>query len=255
MIKYSLYFLSRRPLTPAPMLESILKNQGLTSREVAAYTLLLELGEQPASTIAKKLHLSRSSSYALLAKLMERGLTSQISKNGVSFFAATDPALVLETAARKSREELNQISTLKLNLKFIRRQNAFEQAKSAAHYYHGEEGLATLIDTVLSEPTTVKRLYLSRNEFTAKTMSQALPKVEALKILTTTTGEKLPSDAIIKKLPTAFDIGIDLIISGDHLALLSFPENFGILIESRLIADAQAKIFDLVWRLARNNHS
>ncbi len=73
---------------------------------------------------------------------------------------------------------------------------------------------------------------------------------EVCKILSAENGVKFPG-ALVKNIPPAFDLGIDLVISGDKLALISFPENFGILIESRLITSAQSKVFELVWRIAR----
>jgi hypothetical protein len=221
--------------------------------------LLAELGEQPASVIARKASLSRSSSYSALDQLLQKGLISRVYKNGISFFQCSDLNPLLDNLRRKKTNEIKEINLLRLNLQRKGRDSFTEPPKSAAHYFSGEEGLENLINQILSCRSTVKRIYLSKNPYTRTSLKDQLaanPTVTAnpngaLKVLSL---EKLPElpGVIAKGVPAAFDLGVDLIISGDKLVLISFPENFGLLVESRLIASAQAKIFDLVWRLARS---
>jgi sugar-specific transcriptional regulator TrmB len=237
------------------MLESILKNQGLSSRETSVYTLLWEMGELPASVISRRLKMARSGIYLILDKLSALGLVSRICKNGTTFFSAADPAPLLENLRRQKNRELEQLNLLKLDLQISRKSFAGEPVRSAAHYFSGPSGLENLINQMLSDTGAVQRLYLSRNPFTRDSLAghfehRGNSHRQAVKILSS---EKLNSSpgVLVRNLSPAFDIGIDLIISGDRLALISFPENFGLLIESRLIASAQSKVFDLVWKLTR----
>lgn len=244
------------------MLEQVLKNQGLTDKEITVFTLLAELGEQPASIISRKSELSRSSSYAVLDQLLQKGLVSRIYKNGISVFQCNELAPLLENLRRRKTAEIKEINLLKINLQTKGKNSFSEPQKSAAHYFSGGEGLENLINQILFNRSTVKRIYLSKNPFTKTTLKGRLIEHSAanghsngaVKILSPEKLSEIPELAgvIAKTVPAAFDLGVDLIISGDKLALISFPENFGLLIESRLIASAQAKIFDLVWRLARD---
>ncbi len=240
------------------MLEQVLKNQGLTDKETALFTMLQEWGEQPASVLARKAVLSRSSCYASLEQLLKKGLVSRVYKNGISYFQGNDLTPLLDSLQRRKTQEIKEISLLKLNLKTRKKPPVPEQQKSSAHYFSGEEGLENLINQILRYPCPVKRIYLSKNPYTRTSLKDRLSANSAstaasngaLKILCQEKLSELPG-AIAKGFPAAFDLGIDLIISGDKLALICFPENFGLLIESRLITNAFARVFDLVWKFSR----
>lgn len=238
------------------MLERLLKKQGFTSKEVSIYTMLMELGEQPASILAKKINISRSATYSCLNRLAELGMVSQITRTGITYYFANDPSLYLDEVSRKCQTEINKITALKLNLQIQRKKNPMP-VRSNAHYYSGEPGLSTLIKLMCSNPSPVLRVFLCRNPFAKIALRKEFDNkestaFEACKVLSAEKNIKL-KNALIKSISPAFDPGIDLIISGDKVALISFPENFGILIESRLITNAQAKVFDLVWKISRNS--
>lgn len=241
------------------MLDRLLKKQGFTSKEVSIYTMLMEIGEQPASIIAKKLNISRSATYSCLSRLAELGMVSQISRAGTTYYLANDPSHYLDEVSRKCQTEINKISSIKLNLQIQRRQKRFTRPKSNAHYFSGESGLRRLINLMCTNPSPVLRVFLCHNPFAKIALRREFDNSEtttfhACKILSAEKDIKL-RDTIIKQIPSTLDIGIDLIISGDKLAIISFPENFGILIESRLITNAQAKVFDLVWRFTRSTQN
>lgn len=233
------------------MLEQVLKNQGLTNKETTLFSLLLELGEQPASVLARKALLSRSSCYATLEQLLKKGLISRVYKNGVSCFQGNDLSPLLDILQHRKTQEIKEIGLLKLNLQMRKSKTDSEPQRSAAHYFCGESGLVNLTNQILSPPGTVRRIYLSQNPFTAAILKNHLAgQIKAVKILSTGTQPNLPG-AISKTIHGAFDLGIDLIISGDKIAMICFPENFGLLVESRLITNAFARVFDLIWKFGR----
>jgi hypothetical protein len=53
-----------------------------------------------------------------------------------------------------------------------------------------------------------------------------------------------------KTLPMLIDLGINLIITDQQIAIISLEENFALLIESPHISSGQSKIFDFYWRVS-----
>lgn len=263
------------------MLDTILHNQGLSERETALYLHLLKLGGQAASQLARLSGISRSGCYLALESLRRKGLVNQIGQHGTTVFHAVDPSLLLEEASRQRRHELKQIDALKLNLSLAARGKTQFPAKSAAHYYQGSAGLGRLCAEIFNSSAPVLRLYLCNSRFGENSVLEQLSDcaarptatgqaaTPAIKILLPAAAsstdqvlpvspslrlpQKLPAAAIVKKIAAAFDLGIELAIAGDRLAIFSSAENFGLLIESPLIANALARVFDLGWRVARSS--
>jgi sugar-specific transcriptional regulator TrmB len=234
------------------MLSQLLKNQGLSEKEIAIFTFLLERGEQPASIIAKNSQLSRSSCYASLESLVRKGFLSQINRGGISFYLICDLKVLLDQFKNQKIREVNQISLLRKDLNNPVPTNSFTFPKSRAHYFSGTEGMATLVQQVLSKNPLQMRVYLSKHSF----ISQASPglfqqSTTAIKVLTSAEHKGLPPSAIQKILPTIFDCGIDIITTSNQVAIFCLAEQFGLSIDSNSIAAAQNKLFDFIWKIAK----
>ncbi len=235
------------------MLKQILQNQGLTSKEIAIYTCLLELGEQPASIVARRVNLPRSGCYNVLSRLCSRGLLIQIVKNRLTHYAASSPSMLLEQISQNHSREIRQIETIKLDLKFQqRRQPGFVQ-NSRAHYCSGTQSIEKLITQIVhnSSPDDC-RIALSANPFTQRKSADLLPDtIVSRRILSS---HKLPvhhGQNLVRRLPAYFDLGLDIIVNHQEMACVCLPENFAIHIESPLIAGSMIKVFDFIWKLGR----
>ena len=246
------------------MLQQLLQSHGLTSIESEVYSLLLEQGDRPASTIGKQLGVNRSSIYKSLEKLISQGLVSQINKQSISFFSANDPLPVLEKLRRSREQELLQINTLKLSLQLSRKKSTPTHKKAQAHYYSGHHNLNNLITRILQESTQQCRIFLSHNFYNHYQLLDFFPQLpnssaEMIQVLSTKENYSKHAENFANSSPNLhyktinplFDLGVDLIICGDKFAIISLPEDFGILIESRLISHAQGKVFDFFWKIGR----
>ncbi len=235
------------------MLKQILQNQGLTSKEIAIYTCLLELGEQPASIVARRVNLPRSGCYNVLSRLCSRGLLIQIVKNRLTHYAASSPSALLEQISQNHSREIRQIETIKLDLKFQqKRQPGFGQ-NSRAHYCSGTQSIEKLITQIIhnSSPDDC-RIALSANPFTQNKSSDFLPSMShSARILSSNKLTRLTGEKLLRKLPAYFDLGLDIIVNHHELACICLPENFAIHIESPLIAGSMIKVFDFIWKLGR----
>lgn len=235
------------------MLSQLLKTHGLTDKEIAVFTYLLEYGEQPASVIARKSRLSRSTCYQALDNLMSKGFIGQINRKGLAFFLPNDLSVLLDQIKNQKALEINQIQRLKQSWQQqMTASTSFESAKSRAHYFSGEEGMTTLIQKVLSTRPAYMRVCLSRHSFIQHKQGGLLNNCQSvLKVLSASPHSVLPGQAICKTLPSIFDLGIDVITTSNQVVIICLPEQFGLLIDSSLIATAQSKLFDFVWKISK----
>ena len=51
-------------------------------------------------------------------------------------------------------------------------------------------------------------------------------------------------------IPGEFDFHVDILIYDDKVAITSLREKFGVLIESKDMAESQRRIFDIIWESA-----
>ena len=86
--------------------EEILKEIGLTDREIKVYLTGLKTGPILATKLAKKTEINRTNLYSILNSLQERGLVSQGSKGLNKHFIMEPPVKLKEYLERKiDREE------------------------------------------------------------------------------------------------------------------------------------------------------
>jgi|GEM_PF-4452702 len=235
------------------MLSQLLKSQGLTEKEITIFTFLLEMGEQPASIIAKNSQLSRSSCYTGLDSLINKGLLSQINRAGVSFYLTCDLKVLLDQFKNQKIQEVNHISLLRQDLDNPVPTNSFALPKSRAHYFSGTEGMTSLVQQLLAKNPVQMRVYLSKHGFISQASQVFFQQsTAAIKVLTSAEHKGLPPSAIQKILPTIFDCGIDIITTSNQVAIFCLTEEFGLSIDSNSIAVAQNKLFDFIWKIAKS---
>lgn len=242
-------------------LVSTLCEIGLTGAEAKVYLTLLNLGTNPASTLASHCGLNRSSCYQVLTKLMKRGFTAQINKGTTAFFTATRPKYILEQLKFKQNKLSSNI------IKFNETLTRFERMKSEAGiekpkvtFFHGEEGVINIMEDTLTSKTNI-RAYASMEELvdmlpdyfrnyyekrTAKNIfvKSMYPASIRSYLHKTHDKQELRESRLI---PDEYNICLDLMIYDNKVAITSIRERFGLLIESKDIASAQKKIFDVLW--------
>ena len=89
-----------------------LTSLGLNRKEAEIYFTLLTIGNNPASTIARKAGHNRSSCYAVIEKLIQKGFVKQINKNTMSYFSPIEPKYILGKLKTEYDELENKIEQL-----------------------------------------------------------------------------------------------------------------------------------------------
>ena len=81
--------------------QSGLEELGLSANEARLYSVLLELGEAPASEAAAEAGIDRTVSYTVLNRLLAKGLASYVFKDGKKVFRGAKPERLVEFVAQK----------------------------------------------------------------------------------------------------------------------------------------------------------
>ncbi len=239
------------------MLHEKLQKAGLNETEAKIYLAALELGETSVSRIARKSGIKRTTVYLSLENLIQKGLMSQIVKDGKKYFFAEDPRN-LERLMEEKKERIAKL--LPSLLSFA---NLIDK-KPAVHHFEDTDGVKELLQDVLNYPDQeVLMLYSESSilDFEDKFFSDyfvpervkrkisarvLMPDNEVMRQNMATNQASLRQSKILP--PNLFNIQIEIMIYGKNkINLSSFKEKFGMIIESQIIHDGFKSIFETLW--------
>jgi len=130
------------------MYEELLKEIGLSTNEAKVYEALLHLGEASVQSISLKSKVHRRNVYDSLAKLVEKGLASEVFVKSEKNFKAINPKKLMEIIKEKET---------KLNKFLPEMQSKFQavEEKEEAFFYRGTEGFKIYLQNILETKETV----------------------------------------------------------------------------------------------------
>jgi sugar-specific transcriptional regulator TrmB len=252
----------------------------LNEKEIAVYLGLLELGSQPASVVAKKAKINRSTTYLILESLMKKDLVDQYVRADVKYFTAADPQVIVKSLKQKEgklKKTRNDLTSLLPELYSL--SNPLS-TKPRVRFYEGEEGVKramedtlTASDILLSydaldswfDSTPALQEYIMeyamlrahKHKIPLKSLFLDSPRVREYIV------EKYPPhqnkvDPLLEFRWIPKDISpfnIELNIYDDKVSIVSLAKNelLGVIIESHEIAKIHKSIFELAWRTAKKN--
>src|SRR5581483_9338446 len=132
-------------------IQVILKNFGLSEKEIAVYMALIELGPSSVRDIAAKSKVNRGTAYDILKSLMALGIVSYYNKESKQYFVAEPPEKLLSAIDQK-KEDLDDVrKNISESLPLI--QTLFEKqgGKPAVKLYEGAKGIKQILEDVLAE--------------------------------------------------------------------------------------------------------
>lgn len=130
------------------MYEELLHDIGLSINEARVYEALLNSGESSVQEISLKSKVHRRNVYDSLAKLVEKGLASEVFVKGEKNFKAINPAKLLELLKEKE-ERINKV------LPEMQAKYSFKAEKEEAYFYRGTEGFKVYLQNILETKETV----------------------------------------------------------------------------------------------------
>ena len=127
----------------------IFRRIGLTEGETKVYTALLKQGETTTGAICRESRVSKSKVYDILEKLIQKGFVGYIIKNGIKYFAANDPKMILEFLKTKEEELENTIKDAEKILPQLEVQRSVMGTKKTAEIYEGFHGIKAVREEFL----------------------------------------------------------------------------------------------------------
>ncbi len=120
-----------------------------TEGESKVYIALIKLGESKVGPLIKESGISRSKVYDILDRLTEKGVTSQVKKQGILYFQALPAQALLNiirTKEKKLKREEKAVKDLLPTLEKIRKKPNIDVT-----VYGGFEGFKAMIDRTIDE--------------------------------------------------------------------------------------------------------
>ncbi|MFC1645170.1 TrmB family transcriptional regulator [Patescibacteria group bacterium] len=241
------------------MLVDELEGIGLNENEAKAYLALLELSEASVAQIALKAKLKRPTTYLIVESLKEKGLVGMVKREKKTLFLAKDPRKIVEMLEER-KEKINRVMPQLLSIT-----NVIDK-KPEIRFFEGQEGIKEVYRDTLNYPNQEMLAFFSdsyvefldedfvQNYYFPKRVEKKiwaraiLPDQEAIRKLVTDDVAHLRQTKIVPK--NTYDINIEINIYGkSKVAIISFEEQFGLIIESKKIHESLRNIFNLVWDL------
>ena len=233
---------------------------GFSTKEVDVYLAALELGNQAASTIARKTGYPKSTVLFLLNGLVEQGYVQRSQQGRVQYFFC-DPRDLLQRkkeALAKQREALEEVVPL------LEEYKSPYSSQPRVTFYEGIEGCRKVYSKLLESTTDILEFGAHEdlvNRLGSGYMDEFIAKRKKKKIFLRAISQDSPIEQDLIKLDKKQCREIQLfpdhkgklyssiaIYENKVLLLSLFHDAFGILIENKEVADTMRTIFELQWK-------
>jgi len=235
------------------LLNQVLTQFGLNDKEARVYLACLELGPSSILEISKKSGVNRASIYYIIEELIKKELITQTSKKKKVLYVASEPSELMNSI--KNKEDL-----LKSILPDLNALNNLSIKKPKIKFYEGDEGIYRVVRDYLTahkevlkfanheqfdlalkyDPELVERRI--KNKIFLKMIVPDLPKSWEWK---KKDNSQLRKTKIVSNKMYPFQTEIN--IYNNKIALTSYKEKIGVIIESQPIANTMKMIFNLCW--------
>ena len=124
-------------------LTTLLEQFGFSGKEAKVYLTCLELGQAPVSSIARNVGEQRVTTYAIIKKLVARGIMQSVIKGNSTFYTVIEPNELLQTRETKVQKFKDKIpELLAMSGKFNNRPKV--------QFYEGIEGLKYAYNQIIT---------------------------------------------------------------------------------------------------------
>lgn len=237
---------------------------GFSRKESLVYVALLDLGRGTATEISKKTGINRTTIYDIVSELEKIGLVVQVAGVKKKTYRPEPPEklpVILEKKAAQLREMAKQSEGLVSMLQTVA---AKIPNKPKIKVYEGESGLRSLYDASLLCKTFIRSFlaadaveafdpeyvhsYFERRAQKGINIRGILNDTEASRGYKTKSKQLLREIHLVPK--EKMNIVPEVYIYDDTISIFSIKERLGVSIESKDIADAFKKLYDLAWERA-----
>ncbi len=250
------------------MITNILKSFQLNEKEISIFTKVLELGAQPASTIARVCELPRNTVRSILDNLVRKGLMVKTARANTQYYGTERKEnLIRALQFRKSKMEQEMEEQIRLLNEYGHELNDQRSAKSRPKitFYEGWAGVEKVYEDTLTAKNGLKswasydaleeimpayfEKYFKRRAAKGIRMRSIHPNTELSRKGQERDAAELRESALIPA--ETFQWSPEIQVYNNKVNIASFKEKLGIIIESQEIAEALGAIFDLSYEAAK----
>lgn len=245
----------------------------LSEDETRVYLSSIELGAQPASTIAKKTGLKRGYVYNILSRLKDSGLMHESERSGVRCYDAQSPSALLSLLGNREEEIAVRKQQLLQLLPVLEKLRNPLIVQPKVRFFQGVEGLKEVYnDTIRIPKQPIYAICDFENAFPESankelhdwmwryTDRRAAQGVWYHGIVNRSKDSDLAYRRRTKqkrkmKMINGVDLPVELNIYGNKVALISTKEDLvGVIIEDAPIAGMLRNVHQVLWHLLPDYH-
>lgn len=243
---------------------AVLRSVGLDDKESQLYLTGLQLGSAPASDYAKATSLNRITAYNTLEQLTAKGLFTLVRKARGKWYSPVPPEH-LSVEVRKNAQALERI------VPELRSMQGSSERRPHVRFFEGWEGVKRVYEDTLTakgellnfaNSAVVRRHW---PDYDAEYVDERVKRRIRLRGIAPDdeTGRKVHGEdrkrlREIRLVPAKdFDFTNEINVYDHKVAICSFDSGlhgnsdmFGVIIESREVAETQRQIFEMAWRYA-----
>lgn len=246
------------------MLVNVLKDIGLSDKEVDIYLTILQLGPSPVRRLAERAGINRGTAYDILKSLQDRGLVSYYDRSKRRYFVAENPDKLRQAIDSRQHELVQTLERLDDILPEL--QSIYNNAgdKPVSRYYEGSSGVKTILMDVIE---TMKRgddkeYYVYSSAGIRKYLYEAFPNfnnerlVANIRVKVLAIGEGGELAGLDERRWLTKDEGAPtyILIYTNKVAMISVDsadQPRGVLIEDPALFQTHKKLFEWSWDRAR----
>lgn len=252
-------------------LEQLLSELGMENKIARIYIQLIKTpSPQPASIIAKKLNMNRTTVYKNLIMLNELGLVAKTMKHGIlCFFTDDAEKRIIELLDKRKKRLEKNMKDLEEAIPQIKELSGHQNIFTPTiRYYEGSEGVKHVYRDSLKEGqpiyafenvahmTSEIRDYIFNDYIPKRTEKNIFIQVIAPKNkehIQTKKNDKIACRETRYFPVEIMPIEIEVNIYGKKTAFFSYKkeEMYAIIIESEAMANSMKSIFDFCWQFAK----
>lgn len=246
-------------------IEKILQNFNFSEKEAAVYLALLELETATATQIADQSQINRSTVYVIIEALQKRGLISiNKEEDSITKYVASPPERLLQLAEEETKRYQNLVGQIHTVLPELKSRYRGDKPRPKVRLYEGKEGLISAYEDTLTASETIRAYasienmhkalpgyfpdYYKRRANKGIAIRSVFPNTEEARQRSTHNNEERRESVLVPAVEYSFSPEIN--IYDNKIVFMSLVEKFSLIIESKELADALKKVFELSWKEA-----
>lgn len=242
-------------------LELQLQKIGLSDKESRIYLSLLSTGPVTAREVANLANINRSTTYVILEALVKKGLVGSIDQNKIRKYSAVSPERLVSHIEEQVRDFTNMIGQVNSLLPQLKSIYTGVGPKPKIQYFEDSEGIKTVYEDTLNASETIRafasidNMHQALGDYFPEYYHRRTAKgihIRSIHPDTKASQERVKHNKTESReavlIPQdKFGFTPEINIYDNKIAFMSLTENHAMVIESKELADALKKIFELAW--------